>query len=204
VLDNANTSDAASGDGQPQTIIGALCSDHRAIQALLADPVALEHDEDGLTAREEIVIELVRHLVAEEQYLYPTVRDHVSGGGDIADLGFAAGRSCEAALRPLEDDALTAAQTVAALDEVSRLFALHITAQEDTVFPVLERDLDPELLIELGDGVRGAEQLAPTRPRHVAFAAAGLSKVSSFVTGYIDHVRDYYSRRGVPAEADQA
>jgi acyl dehydratase len=180
-----------------QTIVGALTSDHRAIEQMLADAAITEPTEPGQAAREQLVMELVRHFVAEEQYLYPTVREHLSNGTQIADSAFGADRACEQALKLLEDSDITPLQTAAALADVQQRFAGHVQVQEETIFPALVRECDPAVLVELTDGVLGAEQLAPTRPRHVAFAAPGLNKVSSFVAGYIDHVRDYYSKRGV-------
>jgi acyl dehydratase len=184
-------------DAVPQTIVGGLESDHRAIQALLANPAAAEHSEEGSSLREELVTDLVRHLVAEEQYLYPAVREHLAGGDRLAEEAFDHDRACERALRGLEGDEATPQQTATALAEVQQMFAAHVSGQETTIFPALTRDCEPALLVELAEGVRGAEQLAPTRPRHLAFTNLGLNKVSSFVAGYVDHVLDYYRGRGV-------
>ena len=75
-------------------------------------------------------------------------------------------------------------------------FAEHVASQ-DIVFTELAAVCTPEKLDELGDGVIGAEQLAPTRPRLLAVELSGPNKIISLVEGYIDHVRDYYSKRGV-------
>src|SRR5213596_1762645 len=51
---------------------------------------------------------LVRHFVAEEQYLYPEVQDALDHGDEIAEEHLTADRAIEAKLRKLEDPDLTA------------------------------------------------------------------------------------------------
>jgi hemerythrin-like domain-containing protein len=188
-------------DDIPQTIVGGLISDHRAIQALLTNAAITEHSEPGQALRAELVTDMVRHLVAEEQYLYPTVREHLADGNRLADDAFAQDRACERALRGLEGDDASTEQTVAVLAEIQQMFAAHVSGQESTIFPALTRDCEPSVLVELAEGVRGAEQLAPTRPRHVAFINPGVNKVSSFAVGFLDHALDYYRGRGVDEAA---
>jgi len=65
------------------------------------------------------------------------------------------------------------------------------------LFTALESTCSAEHLAALGEGVLGAEQLAPTRPRTVAPSSAPINKITSLVAGFIDRVRDAYTRRGV-------
>lgn len=178
-----------------QTILQALASDHSALLELLdrlreLAPVFGAGDED---LRQELVIETVRHFVAEEQYLHPLVREHLAGGDAIAKAGFAANRECEQVLRRLEDP--DAGESAATLAEVRRLLVEHIGEQE-AVFGQLAASVPTEELQRLGAEVRGAEQLAPTRPRTLAADNPALNKFSSFVEGFLDHVRDSYGHRG--------
>ncbi|WP_326715769.1 hemerythrin domain-containing protein [Streptomyces sp. NBC_01474] len=63
-----------------------LTVDHREVDELF---IRIEAQPARDTRRRELVdeltVELVRHSVAEEQYLYPAVREHVDGGDALAD-----------------------------------------------------------------------------------------------------------------------
>ncbi|MGI8881168.1 MAG: hypothetical protein ACR2KJ_11815 [Jatrophihabitans sp.] len=183
-------------ENAPQSIVDALRSDHESIRALLHDTAATEDTPDGLAAREQLVMALMRHFVAEEQYLDPTIRAELAGGGRIADDSFAADRESENALRLLEDEDIGMDRIHAVWQELIESFGAHVARQEP-VLTELAETCDAAQLAELGEGVLGAEQLAPTRPRTVATSSAAANKVISFVEGYLDHVRDYYTKRGV-------
>ncbi|MCW2644670.1 MAG: hypothetical protein JWP07_779 [Pseudonocardiales bacterium] len=183
-------------------MVAVLSSDHESITGLLSDPVLTAEDEHGDAAREQLVAEMVRHFVAEEQYLFPTVREQVPGGEDLAKSEVTRDRECEKQLRLLEDDDINTDQLAAVLVAVRASFARHVQDQV-ALFAALEQHCDPATLAQLGEGVLGAEQLAPTRPRHIAPTSAGANKVTSLVTGFIDQVRDHYTKRGIdPDTAD--
>jgi hypothetical protein len=186
-------------DPDLQSIYDVLNSDHRAIaEQLAASPTAIggEQGEADDAAREQLVMELVRHFVAEEQYLYPTVRDRIPNGAAIADDAFRSHRDVEADLRVLERQATTESEIDAVLATVGEQFDAHVRKQQD-LFTKLAGTLSAAEAIELGEQVLGSEQVAPTRPRIVASESTGLNKAESFVEGFIDRVRDAYSHRGV-------
>ena len=183
-------------DSRRETIIDSLRSDHRAIAALLDTQTIAAATELALTEREQVVMNLVRHFVAEEQYLYPTVRDlSESDLIAVADRQSAADRELENRLRSLETPDVTPDVVAEVIAAVRTDFAAHVAAQDD-LFAELTRRCPPEQLSELGADVRGAEQLAPTRPRRVAPRDETTNKIVSFVEGYLDHIRDHYSHRG--------
>jgi hypothetical protein len=185
---------------EPQSILESLDSDHRAISDLLAEKDAATATAEGAALREQLVMALVRHFVAEEQYLDPTVREVLPERADEADAAFARDRETERILRRLEEHDLSAERLAEVWQQVTLAVATHVAEQQE-VFATLAEKCDPERLDELGEEVRGAEQLAPTRPRMVAFPETGLNKLTSFVEGFIDHARDYYSKRGVEPDA---
>ncbi len=152
-----------------------------------------------MVRREQLVIDMVGHFVAEEQYLYPTVREQLSDGQARASSGFSADREIEKQLKNLEDPDLSAEGLARIWTAIQREFADHVAKQRQ-LFIDLAAVCSPAQLAELGDGIAGAEQLAPTRPRTVALESPGANKFISFVEGYVDHVRDYYSKRGVEPE----
>jgi hypothetical protein len=184
-----------------ESIVDVLRSDHRAITAILDDPAAPGSTEEALAARERLVMDLVRHFVAEEQCLYPAVREHVNGGGTVADTHFAEDRTFERQLKHLEDPKITQETLRRVWDELRSSYAAHLERQEP-LFDALTAACSAEQLRKLGDDVLGAEQLAPTRPRTVAPSSARLNVLTSLVEGYVDRVRDYYAKRGADTPHD--
>ncbi len=182
-------------DPQSQSMTEALRSDHHGIDALLADAATTSDEEEAAAAREQVVMNLVRHFVAEEQYLYPEVREWLERGDEIAETNFAADRATEANLKELEDPGLTAQRLTDLWAEFRSAFTAHVDRQEG-IFVALESACSAERLNHLGDQVLGAEQLAPTRPRSIAPSSPRWNKVASLVEGYVDHVRDHYAHRG--------
>lgn len=189
-----------------QSIVDALRSDHHAIAELLdgalAAPDAEEPAHRVMVAREQLVMNLVRHFVAEEQYLYPALRETLPEGDALARAGLADDRAAENLLKRLEDDELTPARVAETLAEVRTAFAEHVRRQEPQL-TALAAQCPPQRLAELGEGVIGAEQLAPTRPRGFAPESVAANKVVSFVEGFIDRVRDHYTHRGEAPAPDE-
>jgi hypothetical protein len=184
-----------------ESIVDVLRSDHRAITEILDDPAAAGSSHEALAAREQLVMDLVRHFVAEEQYLYPVVREHVADGQGLADAGFAADRVLEGRLRQLEDAEVTGDALAGLWQELRASFVAHAQRQE-SLFDALTAACGAEQLGRLGADALGAEQLAPTRPRSIAPSSAALNVVTSLVEGFVDRVRDYYAKRGVDTPHD--
>jgi hypothetical protein len=179
----------------------ALRSDHRAISDQLGNHALAEHSDDALIEREELVMLIVRHFVAEEQYLYPTVREILPDGDARAEAAITADRTIENQLRQLEDAKLRVEQLAAVWRQVGIEFAQHVSSQEG-LFAELTAACSPQQLLELGDGIAGSEPLAPTRPRRLVVESPGANKLLSFVEGFVDHARDYYTKRGVEPQED--
>ena len=167
---------------QSQSMLDALRSDHGAIAEQLADHALAEHTDEALIEREELVMLLVRHFVAEEQYLYPTVREHLADGPRRADAGFAADRVIEGQLRQLEDDDLRVERLASIWRELGAEFASHVATQEQ-LFTELATACSPQQLLELGDGIAGSEPLAPTRPRRVVIESPGAEQAGQLRRG---------------------
>lgn len=185
-----------------QSILDALDSDHRAIRELIARAQA-ETDPDELAALcEQLVMDVVRHFVAEEQYLLPLVRTHLGDGAEHSDAAFVEHAEIESLLRRLEDLERDADAVAALLDQVGAALDTHIDSQDGVLFEALRQSVEPAELIRLADEVIGAEQLAPTRPRDLRPESPAVNKLVSLVSGWVDHVRDSYTHRGVERDID--
>ncbi|WP_329169922.1 hemerythrin domain-containing protein [Streptomyces decoyicus] len=67
-------------------MIAELTTDHWEVDELFHQfDDAPPGSEDHRRVVDALTIELVRHSVAEEKYLYPAVREHLEGGHSLAD-----------------------------------------------------------------------------------------------------------------------
>ena len=179
-----------------QDIFAVLDSDHQALLALVDDATTAVDPNARSVACEQLVMELVRHFVAEEQYLLPLYDKHLPDGAELASTARAEHRRVEDELRRLEELESSAEAVGPVLADVAAALRAHI-ARQAAPFQALAQDLDPQVLIELGGEVRGAEQLAPTRPRLLHPESTSVNKALSLLRGYVDRARDAFSQRGV-------
>lgn len=183
-------------------VFGVLATDHAEVKHLLATlelPPA-EADElmpGGRTAlAERLIIELSRHEVAEEQYFWPAVRQHVADGDDLADRAIAQESQAKEVLAKL--DKLTAADP-----DFDRLTASlipgcreHIDFEETQVWPSLRAALSPQQAADLGSQITTAKQRGPTRPHPRAPASPGVLKSAGPAVATTDKLRDAVTGRG--------
>ncbi|MFE4961690.1 hemerythrin domain-containing protein [Streptomyces sp. NPDC056660] len=177
--------------------IAELMTDHREVEEMFAR--IQEMPAGGQELRDlvdEVTIELVRHSIAEEEYLYPAVREHIDGGDRIADKEIADHGRVEKLLKQLEktdtDDPKTGPLLQQLMDEVSA----HVQDEEDNLFPMLRQACSPEALNKLGDKIRRAKSLAPTRPHPSAPNTPPANKLLAPGAGLVDRARDLITGRG--------
>jgi hemerythrin superfamily protein len=179
-------------------VISVLIHDHREVEELFGKLEAATPD-DGRTRREltdQVIIELVRHSVAEEMYLYPATRKFVPDGDEIADREIAEHSEAEKTMKALEKTDADTQEFSGLLAELMTDVRLHIRDEEERLFPALADHASPEELIELGEKVQSAKRRAPTRPHPSAPDRPPLNKLLAPGAGMVDRVRDHLSGRG--------
>jgi hemerythrin superfamily protein len=184
--------------GNAQTVIDVLKHDHREVEQLFAEIESLptsEHDRLG-TVTEQVVTELVRHSVAEEEYLYPAVRKHLPGGDGLADHEIAEHAEAEQTMKRLEKLEPSTPDFIAAVTTLIGQIRHHVQEEEGTLFPALAAACDRSELKELGEQVQRAKKVAPTRPHPSAPDRPPLNKVLGLGAGLVDRVRDSLTGRG--------
>jgi hypothetical protein len=194
------------GAGEPEAVPGGrsilalLGEEHRQLADLygLLAAAATDADDARLEALTDVLIAtLVRHLSAEEQYLYPTVRVVLPDGDRLADIEVEADEAIGYALRRL---AAGPPSDLRGLEEIEPALRLHIHRCEDTLFPRLREALHEAELIRLGNRVEIAEEAAPTRPHPGTPALPPWNKVVDPLMGVVDKVRDAAARRTTHVE----
>jgi len=182
---------------QQNNVIAELTSDHREVEALFERLEAVEPgDKQAAELVDQITIELVRHSVAEEQYLYPAVRESVPGGDAMAAKEIGDHAKVELLLKDLQyrpaDDESFKPLTEQLIAEV----ASHVKDEEERLFPALLEACSFEQLDDLGEQVREAKRTAPTRPHPPVPDDTPAGKLVGAGAGLVDRVRDMLTGRG--------
>ncbi|MFD0273550.1 hemerythrin domain-containing protein [Kitasatospora sp. NPDC127111] len=183
--------------GHGGSVIAELMADHREVEEMFEKVLALPPGDDGRRKlADEITIELVRHSVAEEQYLYPAVREHVPGGGPMADKELADHAEVERLLKELEGTDPAEDRFDEIIRKVVADVREHIADEEGTLFPALGDVCSADELNDLGDRIRAAKKLAPTRPHPGAPDTPPANKLLAPGAGLVDRARDLVTGRG--------
>ncbi|WP_055590795.1 hemerythrin domain-containing protein [Peterkaempfera griseoplana] len=184
--------------GHGGDVIMELTTDHREVEEMFDQIQALpaSADEQRRTLADRITIELVQHSVAEEQYLYPAVREHVPGGAAMADKELKDHAEVEKLLKELEGRPAKDPHFDTLLARLISEVTTHVEDEEQRLFPALAEACSPEELNKLGEMVRGAKKIAPTRPHPAAPDTPPLNKLLAPGAGLVDRARDFVTGRG--------
>ncbi|RLU83007.1 hemerythrin [Streptomyces griseocarneus] len=136
-------------------IIAELETDHRVLEALFHSIHRTRLEDVGREdLLEEVAAELARHSAAEQEYLYPVVRDHVSGGDSRVAKEAGGQERLTAMLRGLESSTVHEPGFDARVRALEREVIQHVRREEHDLFPMLRRACPTEMLRHLGDEVR--------------------------------------------------
>lgn len=177
-------------------VIEVLTHDHREVEDMFGKLTAAADPGERRKLADEITIELVRHSVAEEQYLYPAVREHVPDGDAIADRELSDHAEVENLLKELERAEPGSGDFAALTGQLIRTVNAHVKDEEHALFPALAGHASPADLRKLGEQVQAAKDKAPTRPHPAAPDQPPLNKLLAAGAGLVDRLRDQLSGRG--------
>jgi hemerythrin superfamily protein len=178
-----------------QDLISAIVTDHREVEHVFAE---LEQEKAPATRREltdHVITELVRHSVAEEQYLYPTAREVLPDGDKIADHETQEHAEAEKLMKRLEGVDATDSKFDQLLGELMSAIRHHMRDEEDDLLPKLAAHCDAGRLQELGDKFARAKRIAPTHPHPAAPDRPPANKILAPGVGLIDRMRDALTGR---------
>ncbi|MGW1373123.1 hemerythrin domain-containing protein [Streptomyces sp. NPDC002446] len=178
-------------------VMTELTADHRGFAELFKQfhdaPVGSERRKllvDALT------IELVRHFVAEEQHLYPAVREHMEEGDALADKEIADHARVEELLKDLEQRDAGDPDFDRLVVKLHTEVTAHVDDEENHLFLRLREEVHSYVLEELGNKVRAAKATAPTRPHPSVPSTPPVNKLLAPGLGLVDRARDYITGRG--------
>ncbi|WP_189856989.1 hemerythrin domain-containing protein [Streptomyces poonensis] len=183
--------------GHGGDVIHELTTDHREVEDMFAQIEALPSgDSRRKELADKVTIELVRHSVAEEMYLYPTVREHLPNGDSIADKELEDHAKAERTMKDLERCQADDPQFDRLMTELMSEIRDHVADEEGNLFPMMRQTCSAEDLQRLGDKVRTAKKMAPTRPHPSAPDTPPGNKLLGPGAGMVDRLRDALTGRG--------
>jgi hemerythrin superfamily protein len=177
-----------------QDIVDDVITDHREVEEVF---VEIEKGGSGNKRDlvEHVIAELVRHSVAEEQYLYPAARKALPDGDKIVDHELEEHAEAEKVMKSLEetdaDDPRFDELTRKLIDAIRH----HVEDEEKDLLPKLREACDSAELRELGEKFEKSKKMAPTRPHPAAPDRPPANKILGPGVGLIDRMRDALSGR---------
>ena len=181
-----------------ETVIDVLVTDHREVEQLFAEFEALPaaaHDRRR-TVSDQVVIELVRHAIAEEMYVYPAIRRHLPNGDEIAEHEISEHSEAEVTMKRIEKYKHDDPKLDTEMRELMRVIRQHVQEEEGDVFPRLAAAMDRAELEQLAGKVQAAKKVVPTRPHPAAPDHPPFNKLLGPGQGLVDRVRDALTGRG--------
>ena len=156
-----------------EDVFDALARDHEDVRQMLSElekgpTVATGATEDQLMLRkmmtEELIIEESKHEEIERAYLWPAVREHVPGGGRLADLAICQQLEICELLAELDRLDASDAEFENLLGQFTKAAREHFDFEERHVWPRLHAALTLRAASELARKILLAAPVPPRAP----------------------------------------
>lgn len=188
---------SASGmTGARADAIELLTEQHREVEQLWRQLEAA-HPNGGdieTVLGQELVEKLSRHDAVETQLLYPELRDTGGDAGkELAEHSLEEHKKVRDLLSEVDGKDFRDDKVFATMRECIETVAHHVEEEEGRIFPMLRQVCDEPRLMELGEKMEKAFQLAPTHPHpHTPDSKIGAT-VAGAVSSVVDRARDAVS-----------
>jgi hemerythrin superfamily protein len=171
----------------PSGIIEALCQDHNEVRDLL-ERVENATGQGKRELFEQLVAELIRHEVAEEEILRPvSQRD---AGRAIAQARMKEEHAAEEVLKDLEKLDPSSSEFATKFSKLRTAVERHAEAEETKEFPRIAKKESPEQLERMGKAYEMAKRMAPTRPHPAVPNTPLVDMLVGPLTSVMDRSRD--------------
>ncbi|OZM77183.1 hemerythrin domain-containing protein [Pseudonocardia sp. MH-G8] len=177
-------------------VVTVLVDDHRAVERVFGELESREGTPEHRRAlADHVIAELVRHSVAEEQYLYPAARKALPDGDELADHEVSEHSEAEQTMKDLDGLDPTDPRFDELLGTLMSEIRHHVQDEESDLFPRLQAACDEAELVDLGEKIVRAKEIAPTRPHPSAPNTPPANKILGPGAGLVDKMRDKLSGR---------
>jgi hemerythrin superfamily protein len=179
-----------------QDVVDILTADHREVETLFAELESRQGTPEHRRELADVVIaQLVRHAVAEEEYVYPAARKALPDGDQIAEHEISEHSDAERTMKELESVDPSDPRFEELLSHLTSTIRHHVQDEETDLFPRLRAAVAHEELVELAGKVTAAKKTAPTRPHPAAPDHPPANKLLAPGAGLVDRMRDALSGR---------
>lgn len=176
-----------------RSIIAVLSEEHQQLTELSAELARAARPQKELA--DVVTAAVSRHLSAEEQYLYPTVKALLPDGEELSEREIERDTQILrqlALLETLPRDSAAFAELAVSIDADLHH---HREACAADIFPRLREVASEVDLIRLGNRVEVAQEAAPTRPHPDAPMTPPWNKITDPALGIVDKIRDVVAGR---------
>jgi hypothetical protein len=172
-------------------LLGLVERDHGDLLELVSGAIAtLERGRRDRRQADRLVAAATRHLAAEEQYLWPAVRDALPGSPSLVVDGRRRSAVTRRLLRSLDRRDAYGDAGDAALRTLAADLEDHVRWQRQRVLTDLAGALDPPDNASAGRRYATALTHAPTRPHRLALVNPAALKTLGAAAARVDRVRD--------------
>ncbi len=153
----------------PDGLLGELCTEHRAMEALLRR-LDLVHarGEHAVAEGRRLLVELRglldEHLAVEEAYFYPLVRRHVPAGGALTDAAVHTHVTVRRLLARAMDERLPAADRTHCTGSLLVVLRAHLGGESERLFPLVRAAVPAAELRRHGERLAAARPGGPCSP----------------------------------------
>ncbi|MPY78255.1 MAG: hemerythrin domain-containing protein [Actinophytocola sp.] len=179
-------------------LIHAIVRDHRDLERAFSE---IERHNHSLAYRkrlvDHVIAGLVRHSVAEEQFVYPVARDRIEGADDLIDNEIAEHARAEQLMKELEPLDPSDPRFDEVVTQLIENVRHHIEEEERDLLPALRSHCSDGELRDLGRKVILAKDSAPTRPHPGMPDRPPANLILDAGVSIIDKVRDALNDRRV-------
>ncbi len=176
-------------------VVDILTADHHDMLELLRRAAQAPVAEERRDLIDTVIAEVMRHSVAEEMIVYPAVEKHVPNGKDEVEHDKAEHDELVDLMKRMEDGDTADSGFLDLLHEFEEKLDHHAHDEEDEQFPKLRAHVPHEDLVEMGEKVEKAKQVAPTRPHPSAPHSELFHKTVGPGVGMVDRLRDKLTGR---------
>lgn len=163
---------------------------HDQVKSLFANFDRAGASEEGRKIAAELVETLSRHEAAEEMKLWPKVRSEVPGGQALVDHILTEEQKGKKLLDEVDKLTPGDARFTSTMLSLKQAILEHVATEEQQAFPKVQGAFTSQALMDLGEELRQAEKMAPTRPHPEAPNTPPGNVVAGMGARVVDEVRD--------------
>ncbi len=178
---------------EPVNAVHLLLEDHRKVEQLFSG-IEAAGGAGPDEAVQEVVRELSVHAAIEEQVLYPSIREKVPGGDEMADHAIEEHQQAKELLAGIDGSEADSTERRSLLARLMMEVRSHVEEEEGDLFPKLQTAFGPQEQQEMGQALAEAKKMAPTRPHPNAPSTPPGNVVAGAAAAVVDTAPDALRR----------